>query len=927
MALKQYQRMRDFSVTPEPRGGSAKVGRQATFVVQKHAASRLHYDFRLALEGTLKSWAIPKGPSLDPSQKRLAVQVEDHPLEYADFEGVIPRGQYGGGTVMVWDRGLWSPLDENPARALERGKLSFTLDGEKLRGTWTLARIRGGPAADGGKNWLLIKHDDEFAERQTPAHGGGPALSVKTGRDMDQIARGERAAPEGARRRAAKPSGAGRVAKPRSPRAERTSPALKAPESAGLRARGRTSSDRAGGPRRRNVAGRRGAAGRDSAVAGAGIDAAALAHARPAPMPRHFRPQLCVLAEDAPEGEAWLHEIKFDGYRLLCHCDGGGVRLITRAEKDWTDRFPPIVKALEELPVQDAIVDGEATILDPAGRSSFQQLQQAIKARRFDRLAFFAFDLPYCNGYDLTAAPLRERKALLQRLIPEGGAGVLRFSDHVIGHGVEVHAQACKLGLEGIVSKHAESPYAQARTRNWLKVKCGRRQEFVVIGWTPPAGTRKHFGALLLGARDAQGRLVYVGRVGTGFDAAGLKDLAGRLAPLAVEGTPADVPPTRAEQRGVRWVRPRLVAEVEFSEWTDDGRLRHPAFVGLREDKEADEVTLETPDASTTARVSRRASKGKHKPAGSAGRTGASSVAAGRPSVADVLISNPDRVLYPEQGLTKLDLARYYDAVADHMLPYVVGRPLSTVRCPKGRTGQCFFQKHMNETLSEPVRPIAVREKGGSAEYIGIDSRAGLVTLVQFGVLEIHPWGARADDLERPDVLTFDLDPGEGVEFSRVAEAALRVRAALAEVGLESFVKTSGGKGLHVVVPLQPRASWAEAKGFARAVSLSVVRQDEKHYVATSAKALRRGRIFIDYLRNDRGATSVAPFSTRAREGAPVSMPLGWEELENVDSASAFTVRDVPQRLARLKDDPWRGYFRKRQQLTPARLRRVESPP
>ncbi len=855
MPLKDYHAKRDFRSTPEPKGARAKGRSKRAFVVQKHDASRLHYDFRLALDGVLKSWAVPKGPSVNPADKRLAVAVEDHPLEYADFEGVIPKGQYGAGAVMVWDSGTWSTDEKDPHRAIKKGKLSFTLTGEKLKGGWTLTRM-GGRGRDGDvQNWLLIKHDDAAASKRKDPLEQQPE-SVASGRSLDEIAEAADAkwASDGQSGARGQEKKSGTKGKRSTTKGKRTRP---------------------------------------------GIAPSKVSKARKAAFPRDLRPQLATLVEHVPSGGKWIHEIKFDGYRLLVFREGDRVQLMTRNGKNWSKRFGPLIAALRELPLESAIIDGEVTILDDAGRSSFQRLQNAIKAQRFASLAFFAFDLPYCNGYDLTGAPLHERKRLLQRIVPATDEGMVRFSEHLEGEGEEIYTHACKLELEGIVSKRADSAYAAGRrTPSWVKVKCARRQEFVVIGWTRPAGARKHFGALLLAAHDQDERLHYVGRVGTGFDAAALRDIKQQLDGLERKTCPADTPPPASERRGVRWVKPELVAEVAFAEWTDDGRLRQPSFQGLREDREVANVHVE-----------------KAKPVNTKG--------AGRPAVAGVGLSHADRVVYPEQGVTKLDLAQYYARIADWILPHLEDRPLSTVRCPKGRTGQCFYQKHMGDTFSAPVKPVAVAESSGKAQYLSVDSLAGLVTLVQFGVLEIHPWGARTDDLERPDRITFDLDPGEGAAFDHVREGAKRVRALLEEVDLACYLKTTGGKGLHVVVPLTRRADWDDVKEFAAAVAKRIAKDDPDRFVATSNKSKRRGKVYVDYLRNSRGATAVAPFSTRARPGAPVAVPLRWDELNRLDAADAYTVENLAQRITRLKHDPWEGFLKQRQQLTPARMRHV----
>ncbi len=872
MPLDEYQRKRDFRSTPEPTGGAATAtGRR--FVIHKHDATNLHYDFRLELNGALVSWAVPKGPSMDPGDKRLAIHVEDHPLDYGDFEGTIPKGQYGGGTVMLWDDGDWEPETDHPGKDLKKGKLSFTLHGRKLNGGWTLTRIRHS-RGDGDKdNWLLIKHDDGFANKDGTALLEHEARSVKTGRSLEEIAG---ATGNGAsKRRKAAP-------KPKKP------PGGHAPVVDEL-------------PRAR--------------------------------MPASIEPQLCTLTDAVPEGDDWLHEIKFDGYRLIARLKDGEASLITRGKKDWTDRFPPIARAMEGLPVENCIIDGEACILDTHGQSSFQQLQQALKEHAFTRLVFFVFDLLYLNGRDLRKQPLIERKELLRELIPTTDAGVLRFSDHTRGGGERVHRAACRLGLEGVISKQVRGVYQQTRSKSWLKVKCTRRQEFIVIGFSAPSGQRKRFGSLLLGAHDEEGRLVYTGRVGTGFTDAELELYGDKLDALTRKTCPADVPPTRAEQRGVTWVTPELVVEVEFTQWTDDGRLRHPSCQGLREDKPAQEVRIEhrepleqamseikqselsdTGPASMGAKARRPnpGGKGKADPADSADSV-----------VMGVRISSPQRPVFPDAGVTKLGLARYYELVADRIMPFIEHRPLSTVRCPNGRDGQCFFQKHMGTTFSEPVHAIEAQEKSGTAMYIGVDSAQSLITLIQFGVIEIHPWGAREGKLDAPDQLTFDLDPGEGVAWDALPEAALSVRGLLEEAGLSSFVKLSGGKGLHVVAPLRHAKGdpgWDDAKGFCKALANRMVRMDPKRYIANMSKQKRKGKVFIDYLRNGRGATSVAPYSARAREGAPVSAPIRWDELASTTGGGQYTINTMPQRLSRLGSDPWDQYHSVRQRLTRKRI-------
>jgi bifunctional non-homologous end joining protein LigD len=891
MSLTEYKRKRDFRRTPEPSGAAAKDDAPGlTFVVQKHAARRLHYDFRLEYAGTLKSWAVPKGPSLDPSVKSLAVQVEDHPLDYAGFEGVIPQGEYGGGTVMVWDRGTWEP-DGDPAKGLKQGKLTFELHGEKLRGGWSLVRM-GGRGGEDKINWLLIKRRDNAAK----SNGRSNILtrkprSVVSGRDMDEIA-----------------ADADRVwssngkAGVKSKSTRSTAPGKSTQRSA----KSRSTSKRSG-----------------NTAPFTARELAKLTSARRAAQPREIKPQLATLVSRVPEGDDWLHELKFDGYRALAFVEHGKVRLISRNGNDWTRRFQAIADALKSLHIKDAILDGEVVSLGENGISSFQRLQNQLKRGDDKSLVIYLFDVPFYAGFDLTRSPLVERKEVLSRLIlsanPQNG-GPVRYSDHIRGHGDDVLQQACRRAMEGVICKRADSRYEQTRSASWLKAKCLHEQEFVIGGYTKPQGARVGFGALLLGYYD-KGDLVYAGRVGTGFTTQTLRQMAKELKSRHVDKPQFRNPPTGSERRGVTWVEPALVAEVEFTEWTGDGRLRHPSFVGLREDKPATQVVREKPQSpAALANDSDGAMKTKSKTK-TAGR-GKSLFTKGKShsnestAVAGVRITNPDRVLYPDQGITKRQLAEYYERIADWFLPYVVHRPLTLVRCPEGYTGECFFQKHLTGSLPDAVRGVMVPVKGKQEEYVAVDDIAGVVALVQMGVLEIHPWPAREDQLERPDMLVFDLDPGEGVEWKAVIESAKELRARLESIGLASFLRTSGGKGLHVVVPLARRNSWDELKQFAKAVADTMTRDSPDRYIATMSKAKRRGKVFIDYLRNQRGATAIASYSTRARAGAPVAAPLAWDELTARIKPNKYDIRNLPKRLDKLVRDPWESFFSPRQSLT-----------
>ena len=866
MALEDYRRKRKFARTPEPRGRVAKPRREGlSFVVQKHAASRLHYDFRLEMAGVLKSWAVPRGPSLDPGEKRLAVHVEDHPLEYGGFEGTIPQGEYGGGTVMLWDRGTWEP-EGDAAAGYAKGHLRFILHGTRMTGGWSLIRMGG---RQGGKNWLLIKEDDAAARR-----GSGAALteaferSVASRRTMAGIAKAKE------RVWRSKPRG-------------KAAPVLAAVERV---------VESPAPPRK---------PGR-------------IPGARPAPLPRLPHPQLATLTTTAPEGTEWLHEIKFDGYRMLAVIDAGKVRMLSRNGKDWTRRLPATVAALARLPVKNAVLDGEIVHLDEKGVSSFSALKDDLSAGRTEALVYFLFDLLHLDGKSLSETPLRARKAALAALLAGEASPALRFSEHITGSGGAFFAEACRSGLEGILSKRGDAPYRAGRSGAWLKVKCVANEEFVVIGWTDPQGRRSGLGSLLLGYYDPAGVLHFAGGVGTGFSAETLDVLRRKLDRLKRQQSPA-ADAAGAAPRGAHWVRPALVAQIRYAGWTADGRLRHAAFLGLREDKAAREVVIDRTAGPPAAAKAPRAGKPKSKPAAPASR------AAEATEVAGVRLTHPDKLLYPEAGISKLDLARYYERVAAAMLPHLRGRPLTMVRCPEGCTGKCFYQKHPGDYAPPSLERIPIEEQEGRTIYLIAEDVAGLVSLVQMSVLEIHLWNATRSALETPDRVIFDLDPDEGLAWERVGAAAVEVRDLLAEMGLESFVKTTGGKGLHVVMPLQPRYGWDEVKLFARSVAAELVRRAPAAYTATLSKKARGGKIFIDYLRNQRGATAVAPYSARARAGAPVAVPLTWAEVEKGWRSDRFTIATLPDRLAKLRRDPWQGMLGMKQKLPAGVLRKLRA--
>jgi bifunctional non-homologous end joining protein LigD len=897
MGLREYVRKRDFSKTPEPRGRVAtKAGR--SFVIQKHAASRLHYDFRIEMEGVMRSWAVPKGPTLDPGEKRLAVHVEDHPLEYSGFEGTIPKGEYGGGTVIVWDRGTWEP-EGDPVAAYRKGKLTFKLHGEKLSGTWTLFRL-GGRAADGddARSWMLVKRsDDEAAEGKAGEITLRRPESVLTGRTLEEVEKDPR--------------------REWSRRGERALPPVETKKETPARARKETAARRKGLP--------------------SASELARLEGVKRGELPSTLQPQLCTLVSEVPDGSEWIHEIKFDGYRVLTRVDGRNVRLFSRNANDWTRRMDPIAGACARLGVKTALLDGEVVVQEKDGVSSFQALQVALGSGELDALRYHVFDLLHLDGWDLRGVPLVVRKAVLQALL-DGAPSPLSYVDHVEGRGVDFRQRACRLGLEGVVSKRADAPYRSRRTSEWLKIRCGMRQELVIAGFTAPQGSRRHLGSLVVGYYDDEGSLRYAGKVGTGFADSALADLRKRLEPLVVPRTQLADPPRGADARDVTWVKPQLVADVEFTAWTRDGRLRHPSYEGLREDKPAREVRREmpvardadakpparktAPPAATTRSDEDEAPRPRHA-APKAGRGARPKIAPaaskragkGEAEVAGVRISNPQRVLYPETGATKLDVARYLESVSEWMLPHLSRRLLTLVRCPSGRTGQCFYQKHLATHVTDDVLRIDVPEKEGSGEYAYVEDAGGLIALAQSGVLEFHAWGSRVPDFEKPDLVVMDLDPAPEVGWDRVVDAAKLVREALSAQGLQSFVKTTGGKGLHVCVPIVARGDWDEVKQWSKTFVEDIARERPTEFLTKMSKDARKGRIFLDYLRNGRGATAIAAYSPRVREGAPVATPIRWDELSASLDPKRFTIETVPQRLAKLKADPWAGYFDVRQSL------------
>ncbi|WP_440061132.1 DNA ligase D [Pseudomonas syringae] len=830
----EYARKRNFDVTSEPleskRKGKARSG-ALSFVIQKHDARNLHYDFRLELDGTLKSWAVPKGPSLDPKQKRLAVHVEDHPLDYAAFEGSIPKGQYGGGDVIVWDRGIWQPHGD-PRKTYEDGKLKFTLIGEKLSGEWALVRTR--LKGSGSKEqWLLIKEKDDIAR---------PAAEYDiTEAQPQSVISGAHV-------------GAGRSA-PAEPKAKavEAKPARKpAPKKA------------------------------------------------KAVFPDTFAPQLATLVDAPPAGD-WLYEIKFDGYRMLTRIQNDEVRLFTRNGNDWTDQLPELTKALKGLKLQDSWFDGEVVVLDEQGLPDFQGLQNAFDEGHSKNIFYYLFDMPFLSGEDLREVPLEQRRDALKQVLGSQRSRLLRYSDAFQAGHQDIVASAAAMGLEGVIGKRAGSAYVGKRNADWIKLKCRLRQEFVIVGYTAPQGSRSAFGALLLAVNDDAQGLVYAGRVGTGFTEATLKHVHKQLKPLHREESPLAKKLTSAQARGVQWVEPTLVCEAEFAQWTREGIVRQAAFFGLRGDKPAGDVVREDAQPAEAASVTPEPSRQPGK-----------KTARGKVDVAGTGISHPQRVIDSTTGTKKIELAQFYESIADWILPYLNKRPVALLRCPEGIDGEQFFQKHAEHLAIPHIRQLDRALDPGHAALMEIDSVQALVGAAQMGAIELHTWGATRDRIETPDHFVLDLDPDPALPWRSMIEATQMVLAVLEELGLEAFLKTSGGKGMHIIVPLARQAEWDTVKAFAKAIAEFISRQLPERFTATMGPKNRVGKIFIDYLRNSRGGSTVTAYSVRARPGLPVSVPIALHELTGLTSSAQWDITNLEQRLSQLKSDPWAGYSNRR---------------
>lgn len=824
--IETYNKKRDFKKTAEPKGTKGRVAKGKpggdSFVVQKHDASRLHWDFRLEMDGVLKSWAVPKGPSIDPGQNRLAMRTEDHPLAYADFEGTIPKGEYGGGTVMLWDLGRWIPHpDKDPRKTIEEGHLHFTLEGERMKGEWVMFRMKGRPG-EKGEAWMLKKVTDDYADAET-----GDALveqcvtSVTTDRTMAEIAAGE-----------------------------------------------------------------------DVWKSNRGGKKGGKAKKKPGMAPPDFRPpQLATLVDAVPSGPEWLFEYKYDGYRLLLATAGGAATAWTRNGNDWSDKFCGLVKAAAALPA-GCLIDGEAVALGKDGKPDFGLLQATLKGGDAD-LAFYAFDLIVDQGEDISKLPNIERKERLAALLKTVSAPIV-YGDHVLAKGEALFDAICKEGGEGIIAKKASAPYRGERAKAWLKIKCIQRQEFVIVGWQA-SDKRRGFRSLHLAVRDG-GKMTYAGKVGTGFNAALIESLSEAMAPLAVDKPALDVP--RSAMRGSHWIEPKLVGEVAFTEFTSEGVLRHPSFIALREDKKASQVVREVPQKLASAQKK-------------ADRATAESLGA--------RITNPDRVIFPGDELTKLDLADYYAAMSAPLLATMSKRPMTLIRCPQGRAKHCFFQKHDSGSMGDAVHHVPVTESDGEvADYLYVVDAKGILQCVQMGAIEFHGWGSKIDPLENPDRLVFDLDPDVGLDFAKVKEAAVRLRDLLADLGLVTFPLLSGGKGIHVVAPLDQTADWPAVKSFAERFSRAIAEAEPDMFTANIRKNKRTGRIFLDWLRNQRGATAVMPYSARARDGAPVSAPVAWEELDGITTAATYSIRDADVLLDRASSKLLAGWGEAKQSLPDA---------
>ncbi|MGN8275931.1 DNA ligase D [Pseudomonas sp. SMN5] len=863
--LDDYNRMRDFAATPEPAAKRARQSKKTAhalqFCIQKHDATRLHYDFRLELDGALKSWAVPKGPSLDPKSKRLAVHVEDHPLDYATFEGSIPEGHYGAGDVIVWDRGVWIPQGD-PHEAYEKGRLKFELQGEKLAGLWNLVRTHM-PGKQ--EQWFLIKHQDEAArpESEYDVVQAEPD-SVLSDRTLVPKRRGKAAAAK----------------------------AVKQPEKAAKPKAARKSTK------------------------------ATLSGAAPGPLPETLKPELATLVDSAPDGE-WLYEIKFDGYRVMARIDNGEVRLITRNGHDWTHKLPKQAEALAALGLESAWLDGEMVVANEQGVPDFQALQNAFDAGSSGKIAYYLFDLPYLNGMDLRKVPVEERRTALAAVLKDNEDPLLRFSDSFEETPEALLNSACQMQMEGLIGKRVGSAYVSRRSNDWIKLKCKRRQEFVVVGFSEPKGARSAFGALLLGLHDADsGELRYAGKVGTGFNEATLKSIYQQLLPLETKKAAVVNPPTGYEAKGVHWLEPTLLAEVAFAEMTKEGSVRHAVFHGLRNDKPAKDITEELAKPVKKPTAAKKTAKKEPAPEPAKPKTKAKAKAAPAQAMeGKVRITHPERVIDASSGTTKLQLAEYYASVAEFILPQLADRPVALVRAPDGIAGELFFQKNA-ERLAIPGITSLDKSVTGHPVMI-INNPEALIGAVQMSTVELHTWNGTTVDLEKPDRFVLDLDPDPALPWKSIVEATQLTLTVLDELGLKAFLKTSGGKGIHIVVPLTRKLGWDEVKDFSHAIVSHIAKLLPDRFSAVSGPKNRVGRIFIDYLRNGLGATTICAYAARTREGLPVSVPIFREEVAELKGANLWNVHNVHERLAEVGHEPWADMRKTRQTITAEMRRRI----
>lgn len=852
--VSEYTRKRNFDITSEPPETSGRArsskGKALTFVIHKHDARNLHYDFRLELDGTLKSWAVPKGPSLDPKNKRLAVHVEDHPLGYGSFEGSIPEGQYGAGDVIVWDRGIWQPHGD-PRATYKAGKLKFTLIGEKLTGDWALVRTHLQGSGD-KEQWLLIKEKDE---------------AVRSADEYDIVADKPESVVSGAT------AGEGRST-------------AKAPKRKAASA---------------PVAEQKPAASKPASKKAA---------TKKSSVPDKLSPQLATLMDTPPAGD-WLYEIKFDGYRIMTRIRDGEVRMITRNGHDWTDRLPLQAKAIADLNLGDGWLDGEVVVLNDAGLPDFQALQNAFEIGRSKDIVYYLFDVPFLNGEDIREKPVEERRAALKKLLGRQAKGLLRFSDAFSANHRDIIESACSLSLEGVIGKRAGSVYQSRRSPDWIKLKCKLRQEFVIVGFTKPQGTRSGFGALLLAVNEEGAGLVYAGRVGTGFNQKMLGEMFEQMKALEQDASPLAKKLTSAQARGVHWIEPTLVGEVEFGEWTREGIIRHSSFIALRSDKSAKEVVHEYPrtpkdiKAPFKPKASKSGASKTEEPPSKPARTRSGK---DKIEVAGVLISHPERVIDKESGLHKIDLAHFYESISDWILPHLDHRPVALLRCPEGVEGEQFFQKHSERLAIPNIKQLDPELDPGHARLMEIDTVQALVGAAQMGTIELHTWGSTYDQIELPDHFVLDLDPDTDLPWRSMVEATQLTLSVLDELGLDAYIKTSGGKGMHILVPLARKADWDTVKAFAKALAQFISQQLPERFTATSGPKNRIDKIFIDYLRNTRGASTVAAYSVRARPGLPVSVPIARDELTSLKSSAQWNIANLQKRLRKLKADPWAGY-------------------